>query len=154
MRFSGSICFKKNCGEIRCFPQLVCRVAPWFWACSGIYSSSIVCYLVVSKHLILPSLYTRQSSTRNYDRDNFTWLLNLHPPSVRHSSNLCRYSALRATRIRISRIVAYLERSPRYGFTNWLSHLILWTSAKSNFRKNLFFLVPTGSVTCGLYLPW
>ena len=52
------------------------------------------------------------------------------------------HNKLRVTRLRISRIVAYHERSPRNGFTNWQSDLIVWTSTGWIFAYFEFFLDP------------
>ena len=48
-------------------------------------------------------------------------------------------SEFRVTRLRTLRIVAYPERSPRKGFTNWLSDFTVWIMAKSNFRVSFFW---------------
>ena len=53
------------------------------------------------------------------------------------------YPNLRVTRFLISRVFGYLERSPRYGFTNWQSDLV-WISAKMYFNITSVFSSPQG----------
>ena len=54
---------------------------------------------------------------------------------------------LRVSRFRQFRIIAHHERSPRNGFTNWQSDLVVWTSDKSNFHITRNFWSPVVRVT-------